>query len=157
MSEELTTLPAVAKNVFVHCKKCDVERFHKVLAHTSAKSAKLECEVCKAKRTFTLAAAGAAGKKKKAVPGAPKTPRGVAAAARAETARKSAHSVEFQQLRDNGKLESASPYTMKASFKEGQALKHPKFGIGYIKLATAEKIEVIFEEEIKSLIHNRQM
>ncbi|MGE0632189.1 MAG: hypothetical protein AB7O96_07255 [Pseudobdellovibrionaceae bacterium] len=153
MSEELTTLPAVAKNIFVFCKKCDVDRFHKVLAHTSEKAAKIECEVCKSKKTFTLAAA-----KKKTVGGAKvKTPRGVAASARAEAARKSAHSVEFQQLRDQGKLENTAAYSMKNIFKEGQALKHPKFGIGYIKMATSEKIEVIFEEEVKSLIHNRQV
>lgn len=150
MAEEMLVLPSVAKNVFVLCKKCDAERFHKVLAHTSPKSAKLECEVCKGKRTLTLSTG-----KKKAVPGAPKTARGIAAAARAENSRKNAHSAEYQQLLEAGKMSSPASYSMTAAFKEGQAVKHSKFGLGLVRTVTPQKIEVMFAEELKSLIHNR--
>ncbi|MCB0363652.1 MAG: hypothetical protein KDD35_13075, partial [Bdellovibrionales bacterium] len=60
--EDLMTLPEVAKRVFLDCKKCDSGRYHIVLAHTSKTSAKVECEVCKSKKTFKL------GKAKKSAP-----------------------------------------------------------------------------------------
>ena len=47
-------LPPVAKNISYYCKKCDSERYHKVIAHTSSIAAKLECEVCKSKKTYKI-------------------------------------------------------------------------------------------------------
>ena len=51
---ELSVLPPVAKSVSYPCKKCDAERYHRVLAHTTATSAKIECEICGSKKTFKL-------------------------------------------------------------------------------------------------------
>jgi hypothetical protein len=36
-----------------------------------------------------------------------------------------------------------------------QKLEHPKFGIGFVKAVLPEKIEVVFSDEIRSLVHNR--
>ncbi|MFN8945822.1 MAG: hypothetical protein ACK5WZ_14495, partial [Pseudobdellovibrionaceae bacterium] len=54
MATELTQLPSVAKSFFAFCKKCDADRYHVVLAHTSDKSAKLKCEVCKSIKSWSL-------------------------------------------------------------------------------------------------------
>ena len=60
---DVLVLPAVAKNVLYQCKKCDAERYHRVLAHTSETSAKIECEICGSKKTFKLTKPKSAAKK----------------------------------------------------------------------------------------------
>lgn len=60
MSEEIKTddyiqqLPPVAKRLYLFCKKCDSNRYFMVLAHKTERSARLECEGCKAKKSFTI-------------------------------------------------------------------------------------------------------
>ena len=59
-------LPPVAKSLFTFCKKCNADRYHRVLAHTSTSKAKIECEICKSKKTYTAPKAGATPVRKKA-------------------------------------------------------------------------------------------
>lgn len=152
MSEN--ALPAVAKSIYTDCKKCAAERYHTVLAHTTATSAKVKCEICGAQKTFRIAKAGAAKKvKAPAVPGAPKAPskRGAAAAA----ARKNAHTVEYNNLLTTYSDKDVVSYNMKGEFSAEMLVKHPKFGVGIVKTSLPMKIEVVFEDEVRSLVHNR--
>ncbi len=142
MSEDLKELPAVARNVSTMCKKCGVERFHVVLAHTNSTSAKVQCEVCKAKKTFKLVVAKAAKTVKKST-GAKKTVKKIDLAA------------EWTKLKAQIGLEKLQPYNMKTKFSNSVAIEHPKFGIGFISLVTNEKIDVTFQEARISLVHNR--
>ena len=50
----MASLPAVASNFHTDCKKCGQERYHRVLAHPTPTTAKLECEVCHSKKTYKL-------------------------------------------------------------------------------------------------------
>ena len=143
----MTTLPAVAKSIFVFCKKCDADRYHVVLAHTSATSAKIKCEICGSQKAYSLP-------KAQTRTGKPLT--GAAAKKREQTmnSRKSSHRNEYDMLMSNEKAETAS-YNMKAKFEKNTKLQHPKFGMGFIKEALNDKIEVVFEDEVRTLIHNR--
>ncbi len=58
-------------------------------------------------------------------------------------------------LMANEKAPTAN-YTMKGKFEKNTKLQHPKFGMGFVKEAMTDKIEVVFEDEVRSLIHNRQ-
>lgn len=139
------TLPPVAQKIYTDCKKCDAERYHVVLAHTSATAAKVQCEVCKSKKTYKLPSA----KPKRTATGA--KPRKSPSA----EARKSAHENEYKTLLDNAANADTQPYNMKTKFATQQKLKHPKFGLGIIKMALTDKIEVVFEDEVRMLVHNR--
>ena len=142
---ETTGLPAVASRIYTDCKKCDAERYHIVLAHTTATSAKVECEICHSKKTYKLASA----KGVKKVTGA-------AAAKKASAAenRKNAHSKEFSELLQKA-AGDAHPYTMKHKFLLNQKINHPKFGMGVIRSLLPDKVEVVFEDQVRMLVHNR--
>lgn len=136
-------LPTVAKKVFYPCKKCETERYQVVIAHATAKSARLECEVCKTKNLMTV--------------DEPKS-------RRATTPKKSAKSAankvskdlaRWQQLRETNS-EKPAPYNMRAVFETGGALEHPKFGLGFVIHAGVQAIQVVFEDAERSLVHNRQ-
>jgi hypothetical protein len=142
----MNTLPPVAKSFFAFCKKCDADRYHVVLAHTSATSAKIKCEICGSQKTYSLP-------KAQTKTGKPLT--GAAAKKREQTmnSRKSSHKNEYEMLMANGG--STATYNMKGKFEKNTKLQHPKFGLGFIKDAASDKIEVVFEDEVRTLIHNR--
>jgi hypothetical protein len=145
-------LPPVAKSFFTFCKKCDADRYHRVLAHTTPNSAKMKCEVCAATRTYNLAKENAAA--------TAKTPRGPTAASSArkavsENAKRSTHTAEYEKLLQTSSSQSEQSYNMRLKFEKNQKIAHPKFGLGVIKECFPEKIEIVFKDEVRSLVHNR--
>lgn len=142
-------VPVVGKSFYSMCKKCETDRYHTVLALPTDTSAKLKCEVCGASSTW---------KKTKAGEKKTSAPRGAAAKAKAnaEAARNAAHSAEYESLSSSLNDAPEQTYNMKATFEKDTRLKHPKFGVGFIRLAQPEKIEVVFQDEVRSLVHNRR-
>lgn len=141
-------MPVVGKSFYTLCKKCETDRYHTVMALPTPESAKIKCEVCKATRTWKVPK-----------PGGEKAPlRGAVAKAkeRAEAARSAAHSAEYESLSKSLDDAPTSTYNMKNKFDKDTKLNHPKFGLGYIRAVQPEKIEVVFPDEIRSLVHNRR-
>lgn len=137
----MNQLPAVASNFYTYCKKCETDRYHKVLTHPTTTTAKLECEVCKGKSTYKTAAE----KKKSAA----------AAKVRKAASSKNSYASEYEAIRSQLDESASVGYSMKVSFQPNQTIKHPKFGTGFIKSVQGDKIEVFFEDEARFLVHNR--
>lgn len=142
------TLPPVAKSVYTDCKKCGSERYHIVLAHTSSTSAKVECETCHSKKTYKISTA-----MKRMITGERKVSKGTSA--RSVSARAAAHEAEYQQMLQDTLTGETLNYNMKLKFVSGQRVQHPKFGLGIVKQIFAEKVDIVFQDEVKSLVHNR--
>lgn len=136
-------LPPVAKSFHTFCKKCDADRYHRVLAHTSSTSAKIECEICHSKKTYSLPKEGVL--KKASVGGARKV-----------AVRKTSHADEFNILMMNHGAEKGLPFNIRTKFEMDQKIDHPKFGPGFVKNVMSDRIDVMFEEELKTLMHNKQ-
>lgn len=151
-----TELPPVAKSFYTLCKKCEAERYHVVLAHTSEKSAKIKCEVCGSQKSYTLPKAKKASTS--SASSTAKTP-GVKAPGRrgknSEESRRASHLAEYESLLQANDSSPTQTYSMKTKFENNHKLNHPKFGLGIIRVAQPEKIEVVFQDEVRSLIHNR--
>jgi hypothetical protein len=144
MSENLNELPAVARNINLPCKKCGVDRYHVVVAHTSETSAKVKCEVCGAMKAYKL-------------PKEKKKPASTGAAKRSSAKRSSAPNpaLIWNELKSQIGTDGLLPYEMKRKYALANAINHPKFGVGFVTATTNEKIEVAFEEGGRSLVHNR--
>ncbi len=136
-TEVLSGLPAVASNILTACKKCAVDRYHKVLAHKTASSAQVQCEVCNSKKTFKLPKATKPKTTRKKA--SPKTPAGPS----------------WQSLKEEIGIDELHPYKMSENFRAKTAIEHPKFGIGFVTLSLPQKIEVVFENGSIALVHNR--
>jgi ribosomal protein S27E len=134
-------LPAVAKSVFLDCKKCGAERYHTVLAHTSATSAKIKCEVCGATKTHKFIAT--------------KKPSKTGVVRKAKVSKADEHRLEYEKMLTQNETAAAVKYDMKLSFEVNQKVNHPKFGLGVIRMSLPEKIEVVFADEVRNLVHNR--
>lgn len=141
---ELEKLPDVAKKIHVYCRKCESERYHVVLAHTSSSAAKLECEVCKGKKTYKINTGLSAGGGKKKV------------TSRARTRKKGPSAAEkWSDLKAQVDLAQIQPYNMRNNYASVPAIDHPKFGLGIVTNVSTSQIEVVFEDGEKALVHNR--
>ncbi len=136
------TLPPVAKSFYTMCKKCEADRYHKVLAHTSSKAAKIECEVCHSKKTYSLPKAGT-------------SKQSIAAAAKKVGQSARSHKGQYEIYNQNKLSQEPVVYSTKSQFKETQKISHPKFGIGFVTKAYDHKIDVIFTDEVRTLMHCR--
>lgn len=138
------TLAPVGKTVYTECKKCATERYHVVLAHKTATSAKVKCEVCGAQKTYTLPKA----QSRKSPSTRKKAP--------SEAAVRDAHSKEYEKLMEEHNANPTQSYNMRLKFELFTKVNHPKFGLGLIRAVQQDKIEVIFPDEVRNLVHNRQ-
>jgi hypothetical protein len=140
MSDVVTVtdqLPPVAKSIFIECKNCKQERYHRVLAHTSEKTAKLECEVCKKKRSFTLKL--------------PKAKKATRAKSPGEGMTKAQQSSFWQEMSSKMESQPAQDYNMRGSFEKDAKIKHPTFGIGFVVLSSGHRLEIAFEDQVRAL------
>ena len=52
------------------------------------------------------------------------------------------------------KEENFKEYLTSASYNMGDFITHQSFGHGYIQLTLGNKIEVLFEDKVRLLVHN---
>lgn len=142
---ENTSLPKVASSVLLVCKKCERERYHRVIAHTSETSAKVACEVCGSKKTFKLAPPPGVQERKSMK----KSSKG-----RSKQPQVSHHEV-YIEMKEKFSGKEVKPYDMKKYFEVESSINHPKFGLGFVIKTNPDKIEVMFEDSFKNLVHNR--
>lgn len=145
-AETNETLPPVARKVYAECKKCGVDRYHIVIAHTSSSAAKLQCEVCNAKSVYKLEGSGKKKKKSEKTADGTETP--------AKSGRKSGSEKRWRELKEKTPG-SAAAYNMKSAFLPQTSIQHPKFGLGIVVGVTPQSIQVVFEDGERSLVHNR--
>lgn len=135
------SLPPVAKSFYTFCKKCDTDRYHMVTAHTSSSQAKMKCEVCGKTMTWTLPKTSSAASKARAKSATPRA--------------RSNHREQWELLLQTHAAAPEQPYNLRVKFEANTLLNHPKFGRGFIKEVQSDKIFVVFEDEVKTLMHNR--
>jgi phosphoglycolate phosphatase-like HAD superfamily hydrolase len=75
--------------------------------------------------------------------------------ARKEAETRADYEKQYESLKKQIGDASAVPYGMKNQFAVANALQHPTFGLGFVTMATSDRIEVAFESGVRQLIHNR--
>jgi hypothetical protein len=125
------------------CLKCKDFTNHTILAMAEGQVAKVQCKVCGGRHNYRPATPEKPeGAKKKA---APRTSGVNARIAKAEAG--------FEALLGKRDPSKAKPYAMTATFKKGDLLDHPTFGLGVVTgILKPNKAEVQFRQETKILI-----
>ncbi len=125
------------------CTKCKQVTAHVIVAMVKDLPKRVECETCHGQHNYRPAAA----KKKATKAGATRkkpVKRTTKSRARSWT------SVMAQRTPDD-----AGAYSMTERFEADQLISHPRFGLGVVRTAAGNKIEVLFEEGTKLLVHDR--
>ncbi len=75
--------------------------------------------------------------------------------ARKEQEVRADYSRQYESLKTQIGTSHVQPYGMKSQFQVAAAVQHPTFGLGFVTVSTADRIEVAFESGVRQLIHNR--
>jgi len=132
---------SAGKEVLSYCGKCKLPLAHTIISMKDTSTiGKVQCKTCQANHMYKDPAT-----KAKKVKSAKKTRR---------TSKKSVSVGELwtEQMgkADNGK---ATPYSIRSEFKNGEIIDHKKFGPGIVQTVVDDKIEVLFQHELKLLVH----
>ncbi len=126
----------VGETIDAFCAKCSDVGPHLVVSLKGTRAGRTECQTCNSVHAYRKNPPGA----KRSTAGAAKN----AALRRYDTA---------MEGRDQSK---AIKYTLSHKFKEDDVVNHKVFGIGVVsRTLSGGKIEVIFPEATKLLVHSR--
>ena len=128
------------------CLKCKEVTNHTVFAMVDGKVAKVECNVCGGRHNY---------RPEKPVSEAASKRKATRAASIAKAKLVEAEAL-YNEMLAGRKTSQAIPYGMNDTFKEGDLLNHPMFGLGIVtETIMPDKIEVMFRQQTKLLICGR--
>lgn len=132
----------VGKEVLSYCNKCKLTLAHLIVTMKSDTTiGKVQCKTCQGTHAYKDPSAVKASK----------TKRGKKAKA---STKESISDIWMERVASSSS--KSQKYNIKTKFDLGDIIDHPKFGPGVIdKLIDADKIQVIFRHDIKTLIHNK--
>lgn len=134
----------VGKEVLSYCNKCKLTLAHIIVTMKSDELiGKVQCKTCKGTHVYKDPSAVKASKTKRGKKATAKT-----------TSKDSISDIWMEKVASA--TSKSQSYSIKTKFELGDIIDHPKFGPGVIdKLIDADKIQVIFRHDIKTLIHNK--
>ena len=126
-----------------YCTKCRLNLNHIIISVADGEPNKVQCLTCDGEHKYRPPKSKTAKSKKKA-----KTPKKTKKDQAAEAA------ISFTEA----EIDKAKEYAFNAVFKEGEILKHPKFGTGkVVSIISANRMEVIFPEGSKILVYDTSL
>ncbi len=145
-----------AKEVLSYCGSCKMDLMSTVVAKVETKIVKVQCKTCKKEHGFKQPkGVTEPGKKAPAVKAAKKSR--VVDIDRTPPAKTITSHEEWTKLMSSSKDAKKVKYTPKARLQQGDVVEHPSFGDGFVmKIAFPNKAEILFETDLKVLIHSRE-
>ena len=132
---------AVGKDVDSWCAKCKLMLAHTIEAMVGGRITRVHCNTCKAQHAYRAGPPGQAAARRTGGAGAR-----AASAAPPDYAR-------LMRGRDPAK---AKRYSVSERFAPSELVDHPTFGLGVVTgVKDVNKIEVVFPDGSKTLIHSR--
>ena len=137
------TILTAGKDVLSYCNKCKLTLSHIIVVMKDVNlPGKVQCNTCRSTHVFKDPALAKVKKKRTARKSSKKTPTVPI-------------SEVWQEKVSNASKDQTEKYTIKKQFSLGDIIDHPKFGVGLVeKNIDKNKIEVLFQSDIKVLIHN---
>jgi hypothetical protein len=140
------TVLSVGKEVLSQCNKCKLTLAHIIVTMKANDPQKVMCKTCKATHTYKD-------------PSAPKAKATVEKIVKKTKShgRKVTESVgELWNKAMSKATNTPQDYSMKASFQTGDIIIHPTFGNGIVeKLIDNNKIEILFQDDYRTLMHKK--
>lgn len=132
----------VGKEVLSYCNKCKLTLAHLIMSMKSETTiGKVQCKTCQGTHAYKDPSAVKASKTKRGKKANASTTDSIS---------------DIWMDRVASSSSKSQKYNIKTKFELGDIIDHPKFGPGVIdKLIDADKIQVIFRHDIKTLIHNK--
>ena len=139
----------VGSEVLYYCSSCKLDLAHVLVSELKGKPSKVECKTCKKTHKYSAP--------KGAVDGQVAVKEKKVREKKADAKKTSTKSVaaEWAELMSTKDASTAKAYSVKNEYVVGDIVKHPVFGNGIVrKIVFPNKMEIIFEEDVKLLIHS---
>ena len=128
------------------CGACKLILAHTIEALVDDTPTRVHCNTCKAQHRYRPHEPGKA----------PKTARQSKAAASRGPKTRKARTSQYEKLLKGQDLSLAKRYSPTDSYALGDVVDHARFGVGLTTTVKAgNKIEVVFEDGVKTLVHER--
>jgi len=140
----------VGKDIIAECTKCNLSLAHIVIYEVKGKVKKVKCKTCGAEHVYKEESQGKTRKTGSAAkqPGKEKKVR---------SARKVAKPVydaaldwELPTCATNREM-SVRDYRMEDTYKPGDIVNHPLFGLGFVREVSGTSMEVLFKDSLKRM------
>jgi hypothetical protein len=137
------------KEILSYCTSCKMDLNHFIVAMKGDQVVKVECKTCK--KTHNYRAPKGITEPQALEKAAAKKAAKVAAAAEAHA---KDNEGEWERLMETLKTKPSKNYSLKTPFTPGDKIAHSTFGEGIVqRVIYPNKIEVIFRQDLKTLIH----
>lgn len=138
----------IGANIDSWCTKCKLILAHTIEAISAGEIKRVHCNTCKGKHMYRQNAPGTNLKTPKV--------KDAKTSSRASRENGLMKASAYSKAIKNISLNAVKIYSVKETFLEGDALKHPTFGVGIVTEDKGDfKIEVLFDTGSKVLIHKR--
>lgn len=144
----------VGGDVDAYCTKCRMMLGHTVLAMVGDKIARVRCNTCMGEHAFRAYPPGTKAPKAEPKPRAAAAGRSAGTTARTRATREKAEVRPFEELFADRDTSEARTYSPRERFEDGDLISHPTFGLGLVRGARQDKVDVIFKAGEKVLVHN---
>ena len=135
MNENDIDRTPVAKDIITVCSRCNLELNHIVVRHNAKGIVdRVKCHTCGFEHKYKPVKKQTEAKPKRKSP----------------VRRKSAEK-EYEALMEKYADQVPVPYTMQSSYSEGSFIDHKTFGKGFVTGLSFERIEVLFQDGVKTL------
>lgn len=131
---------AIGKNVDSYCGKCKLVLAHTIETIVDDKIKRVHCNTCQAQHVYR--------------PNAPGT-RKKASSSRSTQSGPPATPADYEDLMKKYDTAKAKPYAPAGQFSERDLLKHSVFGLGIVTVRRGDKIDVLFPDKARTLVHQR--
>lgn len=131
------------------CNKCKLTLAHTILAVVGDKIARVQCNTCGSQHAFK-SPPGAASTAK-----VPRATTSRASSTRSSSAAPSKSVMSFEALLASKDASKARRYSPKDTYSVDDVIEHPTFGYGVVSGVRADKVDVIFKMDEKTLVHGR--
>ena len=139
----------VGSNVDSWCTKCKLMLAHTIEAIVESVPKKVQCNTCASKHVHRPYAPGEK-------PKTTRTTRGTSAAAAKRMMSGVIKASDYDTLMKGRDVADAVSYSFREKYVKGDMINHIKFGAGLVLVDKgSNKVEVIFEEGPKTLVHAR--
>lgn len=142
---------SVGKEIVCYCTRCKMDLGHTIMAMAGGLPARVICRTCKSEHAFR----GKKGLKEPLKEGeAPPRASSGTTARKTVPQSKSVPVEEEWSKQMNSNSTPIKPYSAVESFKIGDKVSHPTFGPGVVqKLLYPNKLEILFQMDLKTLVH----
>jgi Zn ribbon nucleic-acid-binding protein len=154
--------PKTGGEIDAYCTKCKLDLTHRIIAMVGDAVKKVECKTCGShhlyRRPKTERDAADARREARAAERASAGPRSAGERATAAAKAERLATQQWEHAIAGQPANAFKAYRISLSFGQGELIRHPKFGDGFVsRVIDRGKVEILFKDGPRTMAHGQQV